>query len=192
MFYENVDFQFASFHTNNNRNNNCHHSDKLSHRTRRLHVVLLGDRNTGKSKLIRLLVDRIFEKKGKHRHSLDLIYQCEDRSIEERLHIKFSSIHLNETAIDYLHSHQSSIDCIFLTYDLSNALSFYHLMEYSPLILQKKHVLIGIVNPSSPREIHRDQVKIYIQKYPLVSYEISLKGSPKDFFKDFLDHYFHT
>lgn len=193
MFYENVDCQFASFHTNNN--SHVETKTDRSSNLRRVNIVLLGDRNVGKSKLIRLLVDRVFEKKKRQtsRNSLNLIYQDQDRAIDERLHVKFSSIDLTRANIDELFLGRTQrIDCLLLVYDLSNVLSLSHLIEYCPLILRHDSVfLVGLVHHRSlPREIHREQLKLFVKKYALISYEIDLNACPHDFFKEICDRFF--
>jgi GTPase SAR1 family protein len=200
MFYENVDFHVASLHTENKNNHACidHPPREKNNRFRIKHpepqerlllnVVLIGDRNIGKSKLIEELLRNTFVCK-RHGHSLDLIYQRDERSVEQRLQLSFQSIDLTSILKNDLHA-----DCLLFVYDTSKSSSFEHLTDFCLKFARRdrscSRFLIGIQHPFSSQRVTREQIRLLLRKCPLEHAEVILTRNHRGFIQNLLDHYF--
>ena len=151
MFYDNTEFQLATFHRHDQMNNNAWNSQG-----ERIHLVLIGDSNIGKSKLIKRF--RLHEEEFQLQfHQIDLIYTNNDRNI----------------------SISPPVDCLLLLFDLSNQISFDHLIdrcstfiETSPSICS----LIGIENHPL-RQITSEQINRFTEQWKINYYEITWKNN---------------
>ena len=212
MFYENVEFQLTSFHITNQNNNafiNTKSSRKkntfLSNNERNkktcfINIILIGDKNIGKSKLIKQFTQNTFIRNKsfkKRKNSLNIIYKRNEQSNEEKIYLKFYRINLTyrNDCIDLI-STCSLADCLLLTYDINNQISFNHLIDRClPLIENSQlericlYVLLGIKNNNS-RQVTHSQVEILTRKFNLLSYEITSKTNYEDLIKEILDRYF--
>ena len=200
MFYENVDFHVASLHTEN-RNNHAWNDQQTineNERYRRKHpepqerlllnVLLIGERKIGKSKLLEELRTNIFVR-NRPASSLDLIYQRDEQSAEQRLHLKFQSIDLTSAW-----EHDLQADCLLFVYDTSKPRSLQHLTEPCSRFTRNDHLcsyfLIGIQHPFSPHRVTREQVRSFLHRCPLAHEEVRLTENHKDFLQSLLDHHF--
>ena len=186
MFYENIDFQFASFHKEN-RNN---HAVKSSIQTFR--IVLIGDENVGKSKLIEFLREKTFEQRTNNdRRSLDVFYQ--NRTIERRLRLKFFSVNFNDE--DFPRAH-----CLLFVYDLAKSLSFFHLTQRFFDIVQrrkkKKFSSISLIGLKHDEKICSrvtdEQIDLFVKISRVKNYKIDFQSNiVSTLLKTLLDNYFH-
>jgi GTPase SAR1 family protein len=105
MFYDNTEYQLALFHIENNKQNV-------------IHIGLIGDKNIGKSKIIKQ-------------------FQLN----KQNLHLKFYQIDLIYQNKNNLISISPSIDCLLLVFDINNQISFDHLIDRClPLIQTSQSV----------------------------------------------------
>ncbi|CAF3486831.1 unnamed protein product [Rotaria sordida] len=176
MFYENAEFQLASFHVKN-QNNNALIDDKSyrneniflnnNHQYKQkqciINIILIGDKNIGKSKLIKQFTQNIFQRKKSQNTSLNIMYKHHNQTNEQKLHLKFHHINLTYQNETNLISICSYADCLLLVYDINNQISFNHLIDRCLPLIQNyelKHIcsysLIGIKHKNS-RQIHYSQ-----------------------------------
>jgi GTPase SAR1 family protein len=203
MFYENAEFQLALFHVKNKNNNAFIESQ--SHRKQDaffinnqqkqliLNIILIGDKNIGKSNLIKQFTQHIFPRKKSftnRENSLDIMYN------EQRLHLKFHSIDLSYQNDNNLISDCLLADCILFVYDISNQISFNHLIDRSlPLIenYRSEHIcsysLIGIKHKNT-RQVTYHQLEMVANNLKLFYYEITSRSNYEEFLKEILDSYF--
>lgn len=105
MFYDNTEYQLALFHIENNKQDV-------------IHIGLIGDKNIGKSKIIKQ-------------------FQLN----KQNLHLKFYQIDLIYQNKNNLISISPSIDCLLLVFDINNQISFDHLIDRClPLIQTSQSV----------------------------------------------------
>ncbi|CAF3923478.1 unnamed protein product [Rotaria magnacalcarata] len=203
MFYENAEFQLASFHVKNQNNNasigNKSHTEenRYLHKQFIINIVLIGDKNIGKSRLIKNFLENIFHRRKSfknHHNSFNIIYQRNEQSNEEKLHLKFHSINLTYQTENNFMSICSLADCLLFVYDINNQISFNHLIDRCLPLIQSEHIfsysLIGIKHRGSLRQVSHSQVDELIKKFKLFYYEIKSSSSYEDLLKEILDNYF--
>ena len=161
MFYDNTEFQLATFHRNNNNAGNVNGE--------MIHLVLIGDENIGKSKLIRQF-----------------------RSREEALQLKFHQIDLIYPNIDKNVSISPPVDCLLLLFDLSNQISFDHLIDRCLTFIQTSPSicsLIGIENHPL-RQVNSRQINFFIDQWKINYYEITRKNQWRKILDEILENHY--
>jgi hypothetical protein len=151
MFYDNTEYQLALFHSENNKQDI-------------IHIGLIGDKNIGKSKLIKQFQLNKYNFKLKF-HQIDLIYTNN--------HISISP----------------SIDCFLLIFNINNQISFDHLIDRClPLIQTSQSIcsLIGIKNQDF-QQISSQQINRLIEKFKIDYYEITSKCNYEEILSNILE-----
>ncbi|CAF4342625.1 unnamed protein product, partial [Rotaria sp. Silwood2] len=186
MFYENAEFQLASFHAKNQNNNALidvksyrneniflNNSHQYKQKQSIINIILIGDKNIGKTKLIKQFTQHIFRRKTSQNTSLNIIYKHHNQSNEQKLYLKFHHINLTYQNETNLMSICSRADCLLFVYDINNQISFSHLIDRClPLIqnYESEHIcsysLIGIKHKNS-RLANYSQVDIFVKKLKL-------------------------
>lgn len=203
MFYENAEFQLASFHVQTQRNNNAlidHREENRGlHHNSIINIVLLGDKNIGKSRLIKQFTESIFVRRKKYKkqsNTLDILYKPNNRSNGIKLRLKFHSINLKYQNEMNLMSIFSYADCLLFVFDINNQISFNHLIDRCFTLLenfQSEHIfsysLIGVKHRTS-RQVTSSQVDSLIKKFKVFYYEITSSSNYEDILKQMLDKYF--
>lgn len=157
MFYDNTEFQLATFHRNNNNVNG-----------EMIHLVLIGDENIGKSKLIKQF-----------------------RSREEALQLKFHQIDLTYSNTDKNISISPPVDCLLLLFDLSNQISFDHLIDRCLSFIQTSPSncsLIGIENHPR-RQVTARQINTFVNHWKINYYEITRTTPWRKLLDDILENH---
>ncbi|CAF4879843.1 unnamed protein product, partial [Rotaria sp. Silwood1] len=161
-----------------------------------INIILIGDKNIGKSKLIKQFTQNIFRRKKSQNTSLNIIYKYHNQTNEQKLHLKFHHINLTYQNKINLMSICSYADCLLLVYDINNQISFSHLIDRCLSLIQNyqtdhicSYSLIGIKYKNS-RQINYSQIEIFVKKFKLSYYEISSLSNYEELLKDILDNYF--
>ena len=152
MFYDNTEYQFALFH-------NDHYQGDV------IHIGLIGDKNIGKSKLIKN-------------------FQLN----KQNFHIKFHSFDLRYTN-KHIISIPPSIDYLLLVFNINNQISFDHLIDRCLSLIETSQSicsLIGIKNQDFP-QISSQQINQFIEKFKIDYYEITSTCNYQEILSDILE-----
>lgn len=194
MFYETAESQWASLAAIN-RNNHALTDDTSTRRSRRVNIVLLGDEHVDKAGLIKDLVRHLRPTNQCQRrrfNSIAVLYQRTDRSIVQKLHLRFHSIdpadHHENDLISFVHA----ADCLLFVYNTHRRASFDHLTEhYLPAILHHhtndrcSYAMIAIDRSTARLRLS----KFLVGEFPLTLYRISPASSQEELLHDLLDDY---
>ena len=194
MFYETAEFQWASLAAIN-RNNHAVTDGTSTRRSRRVNIVLLGDEHVDKARLIKDLVRHLRTPNQCQRrrfNSIAVLYQRTDRSLVQKLHLRFHSIDPADHREDDLISMVHTADCLLFVYNSHRRASFDHLTEhYLPAILHHhtndrcSYAMIAI-DRSRARLRSR---KFFVGEFPMTLYRISTASNQEELLRDLLDDY---
>ena len=194
MFYETVESQWASLAAIN-RNNHAVTDDISTQRSRRVNIVLLGDEHVDQARLIRDFVRHRRTPNRcsrRHSHSITVLYQRTDRSLVQKLHLRFHSIDPADHSEDDLISTVHAADCLLFVYNSRRRASFDRLTEhYLPVILQHhtndrcSYAIIAIDRSIA----HLRSRKFFVGEFQMTLYRIGSASDREELLHDLLDDY---